>query len=104
MTPQKISVLVLSGPPDRVEFMISHYRAGHTGFAHRAGNSQNLPLVRTAIYEITDEDHFPLRMSVETFDLDVVELVQQSMQRVSMTMDVTNEIKSLDVHNSLLLS
>ena len=98
MTPQESPIFVLIGPPDRVEFVISHHRACHTGFAHGAGNSKNLPLLGTAVYEITDEDHFPLWMSVDTFDLDVVELVQQSMQSVSMTVNVTDEIVSLDSH------
>src|SRR5271156_5474868 len=79
MTPQKPPVPVLNCPPDRVEFVISHYRACYAGFAHGAGNSQNLPLLRTAIYEITNKDHPPLWMPKDAFDLGVVELVQQSM-------------------------
>jgi hypothetical protein len=42
--------------------MISHYRACCAGFAHEAGNSQNFPLLRTSIYEITNKDHLPLWM------------------------------------------
>ena len=59
MTPQKTPVIVLSRPPDGVEFVISHYRACCAGFAHGAGNSQDLPLLGTAIYEITNKDHPP---------------------------------------------
>src|SRR5437879_6547555 len=62
MTPQKTPFLVLSRPPDRVEFVISHHRHCFTGFAHRTGDSQNLPLMGTAIYEITNKDHLPLGM------------------------------------------
>jgi len=98
MTPQEFSVAVLGRPTDRVEFVISHHCTCCAGFAHGAGNSQNLPLPGTAIYEITNKDHFPLWMPENTFDLGVVELVQQSMQSVSMTMNVTNEIVSLDSH------
>ena len=96
VTPQKPAVLVLIRPPDGVEFVISHHRASCAGFAHGAGNSQNLPLLGTAIYEITNKDHLPLRISKNTFDLGVLELAQQSMQSVSMTMNVTNEIVSLE--------
>lgn len=52
----------------------------------------------SAIYEITNKDHFPLWMPENTFDLGVVELVHESMQSVSMTMNVTAEIVSLDRH------
>ena len=98
MTPQKSPVPVLNCPPDRVEFVISHYCACHTGLAHGARNSKNLSLLGTAIYEITNKDHLPLWMPKDALDLGVVELVQQSMQSVSMTMNVTNEIVSLDSH------
>jgi hypothetical protein len=36
----------------------------------------HLPLPGTAIYEITNKDHLPLRMPKEAFDLAVVELAQ----------------------------
>ena len=101
MTPQKPAVLVLIRPPDGVEFVISHHRTSCAGFAHGAGNSQNLPLLRTAIYEITNKDHLPLWMPKDPFDLGVVELVQQSMQSVSMTMNVTGEIVSLEIFDRL---
>jgi hypothetical protein len=65
--------------------------------------SRCCPLLRTAIYEITNKDHLPLRISKNTVDLDVLELAQQSMQSVSMTMNVTNEIVSLDSHYIALL-
>ena len=58
----------------------------------------DLPLLRAAIYEIADEDHLPFRMPEHTFDFNVIELAQQAMQRVSVTMNVTNEIVSLDGH------
>ena len=58
----------------------------------------NLPLPWTAIYEITNKDHLPLRMLEETIDVALVELAQQSMQSVSMTMNVTNKIVSWDSH------
>jgi hypothetical protein len=37
-------------------------------------------------------------MPKNAFHLGIVELAQQSMQSVSMTVDVTNEIVSLDSH------
>ena len=98
MLAQKPPIFVLCCPTDRVEFVISHYRACCAGFAHGAGNSQDLPLLRTAIYEITNKDHFSLRISKNTIDLGVLELVQKSMQSVSMTMNVTNEIVSFVSH------
>jgi len=98
MTSQEFSVGVFGGPTDRVEFVISHYCTCHTGLAHGARNSKNFSLLGTAIYEITHKDHFPLWMPENTFGLGVVELVQQSMQSVSMTVDVTNEIVSLESH------
>jgi hypothetical protein len=98
MTPQKFSGPVLSRPPDSIKFVISHHRACCAGFAHRASNSQNLLLPGTAIYKITNKDHSPLWMPEDTFDLGVVEFVQQSMQSAGMTMNVTNEIVSLDSH------
>ena len=52
----------------------------------------------TAVYEITNRDHLPLWVPKDAFDLGVVELVQQSMQSVGMTMNVTNEIVSLVSH------
>ena len=45
-----------------------------------------------------NKDHLPLRMPKEAFDLAVVELAQQSMQSVSMTMNVTNQIVPFDGH------
>jgi hypothetical protein len=54
--------------------------------------------VGTAVYEITNKDHLPLWMPKNAIDLAVVEFVQQSMQSVSITVDVTNEIVSLDSH------
>jgi hypothetical protein len=90
--------LVLSRPPNGVEFVISHHCTCCAGVAHGAGNSQNLPLVGTAVYEITNKDHLPLWVPKDAFNLGVVELVQQSMQSVCMTMNVTNEIVSLVSH------
>ena len=73
MTPQKPPFPVLSRPPDRVEFVISHYRACYAGFTHRAGNPQSLSLLRAAIYKITDKDHFSFWMPEHTFDFGIVE-------------------------------
>jgi len=98
MTSQEFSVGVFGGPTDRVEFVISHYCTRHTCLAHGTRNSKNFSLLGTAIYEITNKDHLPLWMPKNAFDLGVIELVQQSMQSVSMTVDVTNEIVSLDSH------
>jgi hypothetical protein len=95
MTSQDFSVGVFGGPTDRVEFVISHYCTCHTGLAHGARNSKNFSLLGTAIYEITNKDYLPLWMPKNAFHLGIVELVQQSMQSVSMTVDVNNEIVSL---------
>ena len=75
-------------------------RAGEMRFTRflRNRNSQSLALMGTAIYEITHEDHLPLGVSKNTFDLGIVELVQQAMQSVSVTMNVTDEIVSLNSH------
>jgi hypothetical protein len=54
--------------------------------------------VWTAVYEITNEDQLPLGVSKNTFDLGIVELVQQAMQSVSVTMNVTDQIVSLNSH------
>jgi len=78
--------------------VISHHCPCCGAVAHGAGNSQNLPLPGTAIYEITNKDHLPLWMPKNAFHLAIVELLQQSMQSVSMTVDVTNEIVSLASH------
>ena len=74
MTPQKPAV-VLSRPPDSVEFVISYHGHCCAGFAHGAGNSQNFPLLRAAIYKITNKDHLLFWMPENTFDLGIVELV-----------------------------
>jgi hypothetical protein len=42
-----------------------------------------LPLLGTAIHEITNKDHFPLWMPENTFVLGVLKLVQQSRQTIS---------------------
>jgi hypothetical protein len=73
MTPQELAVLVPGYPPDRVEFVISHDGPCRASFAHGAGNSKNLPLLRAAIYKITNEDHLPFWMSEGTFDLGIAE-------------------------------
>jgi DNA invertase Pin-like site-specific DNA recombinase len=36
---------------------------------------KNLPLLRAAIYKISDEDHLPFWMPENTFDLGIFELV-----------------------------
>jgi HD domain len=97
-TPQKPPIPVLGRPPDCIEFVITHHRACYASFAHRAGNSENLPLLWAAIYEITNKDHLPLWVPENSFNLGVVESVQQSMQSLGMTMNVTNQIVSLDSH------
>ena len=74
MAPQERAVRVLGRPPDRVEFVISHYRSCCAGFTHRARNSQDLPLLRAAIYKIANEDHLSFWMPENTFDFGVVEL------------------------------
>ena len=73
MNPQKPAVLILGRPPDRVEFVISHYRRCCAGFTHGARNSQDLPLLRATIYEIANEDHLSFWMPENTFDRGVVE-------------------------------
>jgi len=98
MTPQKPAFLFLGGPSDRVEFVISHHRPCCAGFTHRARNSQDLPLLRAAIDKIANEDHLPSRMPENTFDFGVVELAYQAMQSVGVTMNVTDEIVSLNSH------
>jgi hypothetical protein len=98
MVPQERAVFILGRPPDSVKFVISHHRSCCAGFTHRARNSQDLPLLRAAIYEVTSEDHLPFGMPQNTFDFGVVELAQQAMQSVSVTMNVADEIVSLKSH------
>ena len=52
----------------------SHHRACCAGFAHRAGNSQDLSLLWAAIYKIANKDHLPFWMPENTIDFGVVEL------------------------------
>ena len=52
----------------------SHHGPCCAGFTHGAGNSQNLPLLWTTIYEIANKDHLPFWMPENTFDLGIVEL------------------------------
>jgi hypothetical protein len=96
--PHRIGSTGFRHPHVRVRCVRFRHRDCSAGFAHGAGNSQDLPLPGTAIYEITSKDHFALRISKNTIDLGVLELVQQSMQSVSMTVNVTNEIVSLASH------
>src|SRR5260221_8540418 len=72
MVPQETSVSVLCCPADGVEFVISHYRSCCARFTHGARNSQNLPLPRSAIYKIANEDHLLFWMLENTFDFGVV--------------------------------
>jgi hypothetical protein len=73
MTPQERAVFILGRPPDRVEFVISHHCFCCAGVTHGARNSQDLPLLRAAIYKIADEDHLPFPMPESTLDFGVVE-------------------------------
>ena len=75
MTPQKSAIAVLGRPSDRVEFVISHHGHRCAGLAHGARNSKNLPLLRAAIYKVTNKDHLPFWMPENTFDLGIFELV-----------------------------
>jgi len=75
MAPQEFSIVVLSCPTYRVEFVISHHCHCYTGFAHGAGNPNNFALLGAAIYKITNEDHLPFRMPENTLDFGIIKLV-----------------------------
>jgi hypothetical protein len=53
--------------------VISNYSPGCAGFTHGARNSQDLPLLRAAIYEIANEDHLPFWMPQNTFEFGIFE-------------------------------
>jgi len=55
--------------------VISQDRAGRSRRAHRAGNPQNFSLLRAAVNEVADKDHFSFWMSENTVDLGIIELV-----------------------------
>jgi hypothetical protein len=102
MTPQERTVLALGRPPYRVKFVISHHRFRFAGVTHRASNSQDLSLLWATVYEITNEDHLLFWVLENTLDFDVIECAQQAMQRISVTMYVTNEIVFLKRHRVVL--
>jgi hypothetical protein len=74
MAPEELAARVLGGPPDRVEFVISHYGPCYASLAHSTGNSKNLQLLGAAIYKITDKNHLPFWMPEHTDDLGIVKL------------------------------
>jgi hypothetical protein len=59
--------------------------------------------LRAAIYEIANEDHLPFWMLKNTFNYLIFKLLQQAVQGISVTMNVTDEVVSLDSHLGLLL-
>jgi hypothetical protein len=70
-------------------------------FAHCAGNPQNFSLLRAAVNKITDKDHFPFWMPENTFNFRIPEFVEQSKQRISVTVNIANEIVVLRLHKLL---
>ncbi|KRQ17662.1 hypothetical protein AOQ71_01365 [Bradyrhizobium manausense] len=56
---KEVAILTSSGPANGVKLMMAQNCAGCPSFTHRAGNTQNFELLRTAVDEIADEDHFP---------------------------------------------
>jgi hypothetical protein len=98
VTPKEAPVFTLSGPADRVEFVVSQDRASRTGFAHRAGNPEDFSLFRTAVNKVADKDYFPFWMSENTFNLCIVEFAHQAMKGISVAVDVANNVVMLYRH------
>jgi hypothetical protein len=98
MISKESSVFTLSGPANRVEFVVPQDRASRTGFAHRAGNPQNFSLFRTAVNKVADKDHFSFWMPENTFNLCIVEFAHQAMKGISVAVYVADNVVSGLIH------
>src|SRR5258705_6694745 len=100
MAPQEFSIVVLSCPTYRVEFVISHHCHCYTGFAHGAGNPKNFALLggrdlqnhqrRSSSFQDAGK-HPPPRYNQACLTTD-------AEGRVSMTMNIADKIVPLDSH------
>ncbi len=75
-----------------VELMISHDCASGSIFAHGPANTQDVFNARSAVDEITAEDHLPRWMTEDAGMFCVSESVQELSQFVSVAVDIADDV------------
>ena len=79
-------------PGNGIELVIAHDRQRGTRFDHRPHDVDDFALLRAAIDKITEEDDLPVRLPVDTIDVEVTELAEEPMQWLAVSVDIADQV------------